>query len=122
MEVNSGVGKHYLVDLRDCDPDIITCVELTRGIVMHAAKACGATILNDHFHQFQPIGVSGVVLIAESHISVHTWPENGFAAMDIFTCGHMKPQVAIDIIQEGFRAKAASMSLKVVTRGLLDGD
>ena len=122
MNAISGVGKHYLVDLRDCDPDIITCVKLTRGIVMHAAEACGATILNDHFHQFQPIGVSGVVLIAESHISVHTWPENGFAAMDIFTCGNMKPQVAIDIIQEGFRAKAASMSLKVVTRGQLDGD
>jgi|TARA_R110002126_G_scaffold177321_2_gene326234 S-adenosylmethionine decarboxylase len=122
MEAISGVGKHYLVDLRDCDPEIITCVKLTRNIVMHAAKACGATILNDHFHQFQPIGVSGVVLIAESHISVHTWPENGFAAMDIFTCGNMEPQVAIDIIQKGFCAKAASMSLKVVTRGLLDGD
>jgi len=122
MIVNDGVGKHYLVDLRECDPEIITCVKLTRNIMMHAAKACGATILNDHFHQFQPKGVSGVVLIAESHISVHTWPENGFAAMDIFTCGNMKPEVAIDLIQAGFRAKATSMSLKVVTRGLWDDD
>jgi len=122
VKESSGVGKHYLVDLCDCDADIITCVKLTRAIVMRAANECGATILNDHFHQFKPIGVSGVVLIAESHISVHTWPENGFAAMDIFTCGNMKPHVAIDIIQKGFCAKEASMSLKVITRGQLNVD
>jgi S-adenosylmethionine decarboxylase len=122
MKTKSDFGKHYLIDLRDCDPEIIKSVEPTREIVLRAAKECGATILDDHFHQFQPIGVSGVVLIAESHISVHTWPESGFAAADIFTCGEMKPQVAIDIMREGFRAKAASMSMKVVVRGQLDGD
>ncbi len=122
MKTRSDFGKHYLIDLRDCDPEIIKSVDPTREIVLRAAKECGATILDDHFHQFQPIGVSGVVLIAESHISVHTWPESGFAAADIFTCGEMKPQVAIDIMREGFRAKAASMSMKVVVRGQLDGD
>ena len=122
MKTKSDFGKHYLIDLRDCDPEIIKSVEPTREIVLRAAKECGATILDDYFHQFQPIGVSGVVLIAESHISVHTWPESGFAAADIFTCGEMKPQVAIDIMREGFRAKAASMSMKVVVRGQLDGD
>ncbi len=120
MKTRSDFGKHYLIDLRDCDPEIIKSVEPTREIVLRAAKECGATILDDYFHQFQPIGVSGVVLIAESHISVHTWPESGFAAADIFTCGEMKPQVAIDIMREGFRAKAASMSMKVVVRGQLD--
>ncbi len=122
MKKKTDFGKHYLIDLRDCDPEIIKSVDPTREIVLRAAKECGATILDDHFHQFEPIGVSGVVLIAESHISVHTWPENGFAAADIFTCGEMKPQVAIDIMREGFRAKAASMSMKVVVRGQLDGD
>ncbi len=120
MKTRSDFGKHYLIDLRDCDPEIIKSVDPTREIVLRAAKECGATILDDYFHQFQPIGVSGVVLIAESHISVHTWPESGFAAADIFTCGEMKPQVAIDIMREGFRAKAASMSMKVVVRGQLD--
>jgi len=120
MKTRSDFGKHYLIDLRDCDPEIIKSVVPTREIVLRAAKECGATILDDYFHQFQPIGVSGVVLIAESHISVHTWPESGFAAADIFTCGEMKPQVAIDIMREGFRAKAASMSMKVVVRGQLD--
>ena len=122
MKTRSDFGKHYLIDLRDCDPEIIKSVDPTREIVLRAAKECGATILDDHFHQFHPIGVSGVVLIAESHISVHTWPESGFAAADIFTCGEMKPQVAIDIMREGFRAKAASMSMKVVVRGQLDGN
>jgi len=120
MKTRSDFGKHYLIDLRDCDPEIIKSVDPTREIVLRAAKECGATILDDYFHQFQPIGVSGVVLIAESHISIHTWPESGFAAADIFTCGEMKPQVAIDIMREGFRAKAASMSMKVVVRGQLD--
>ena len=122
MKTRSDFGKHYLIDLRDCDPEIIKSVDPTREIVLRAAKECGATILDDYFHQFQPIGVSGVVLIAESHISIHTWPENGFAAADIFTCGEMKPQVAIDIMREGFRAKETTMKVKVVVRGQLDGD
>ncbi len=122
MKTRHDFGKHYLIDLRDCDPEIIKSVDPTREIVLRAAKECGATILDDYFHQFQPIGVSGVVLIAESHISVHTWPESGFAAADIFTCGEMKPQVAIDIMREGFRAKEASMSMKIVVRGQLDSD
>ncbi len=122
MKTRADFGKHYLIDLRDCDPEIIKSVGPTRAIVLRAAKECGATILEDYFHQFEPIGVSGVVLIAESHISVHTWPENGFAAADIFTCGEMKPQVAIDIMREGFRAKETTMKVKVVVRGQLDGN
>lgn len=122
MKPRSDFGKHFLIDLRDCDPEIIKSVDPTREIVMRAARECGATILDDHFHQFQPMGVSGVVLIAESHISVHTWPENGFAAADIFTCGEMNPQVAIDIMREGFHAKETSMSMKVIVRGQLDSN
>ncbi|MEE8121447.1 MAG: adenosylmethionine decarboxylase [Anaerolineales bacterium] len=122
MKKRADFGKHYLIDLRDCDPEIIKSVDPTREIVLRAAKECRATILDDYFHQFQPIGVSGVVLIAESHISIHTWPERGFAAADIFTCGEMKPQVAIDIMREGFRAKETTMKVKVVVRGQLDGD
>ncbi len=120
MEARTDFGRHYLIDLIDCDPEVIKRVAPTREIIMRAAKECGATILDDQFHQFQPFGVSGVVLIAESHISIHTWPENGFSAVDIFTCGEMQPQVAIDIMRKDFRAKEATV--KVVMRGRLNGD
>lgn len=118
MTTRSDFGRHYLIDLRGCDPEIIKQVDPTREILLRATKECGATRLDDYFHQFQPFGVSGVVLIAESHISVHTWPENGFVALDIFTCGEMKPQVAVDIMQKSFRAKEATV--KIVVRGQLD--
>lgn len=118
MATRSDFGEHYLIDLLDCYPEIIKLVDPTREIVLRAAKECGATILDDLFHQFQPFGVSGVVLIAESHISIHTWPENGFVAVDIFTCGEMAPQVAVDIMRKDFRAKEAIV--KVVMRGQLD--
>ena len=118
MTERTSFGQHYLIDLVDCDPEITKRVEPTREIVMRAAKECGATILNDLFHQFHPFGVSGVVVIAESHISVHTWPESGFVALDIFTCGEMQPQVAVDILQKDFRAKGATV--KVLVRGQLE--
>jgi S-adenosylmethionine decarboxylase proenzyme len=118
MTKRTDFGQHYLIDFVDCDPEITQQVEPIREIVMRAAKECGATILNDLFHQFQPMGVSGVVVIAESHISVHTWPENGFVAIDIFTCGEMQPQVAVDIMRKDFRAKEATV--KVLVRGQLE--
>ncbi|MFQ5796995.1 MAG: adenosylmethionine decarboxylase [Candidatus Bipolaricaulia bacterium] len=118
MTTRSDFGEHYLIDLLYCDPEIIKWTDPTREIVLRASKECGATLLDDFFHQFHPFGVSGVVLIAESHISVHTWPENSFVAVDIFTCGEMQPQVAIDIMRKDFRAKEAIV--KVVVRGQLD--
>jgi S-adenosylmethionine decarboxylase proenzyme len=111
-------GDHYLIDFCDCDPEVIKSVDPIRKIVLRAAKECGATILENFFHQFEPVGVSGVVMIAESHISIHTWPEEGFAAVDIFTCGNMQPQVAVDIMRENFRAREATM--KTVIRGQLE--
>jgi len=110
-------GRHYLVDFIDCDPEVIKFVAPAREIVMRAMKECGATILSDLFHQFQPFGVSGVVLIAESHASFHSWPENRFAAVDIFTCGDMRPEVAVEIMKSGFRAREAVV--KVAVRGQL---
>ena len=118
MKERPDFGEHYLIDLQGCDPDIVKLVDPTREILLRAAKECGATILEDFFHQFEPFGVSGVVLIAESHFSVHTWPEHGFVAADIFTCGDMQPQVAIDVMRKDFRAKEAIV--KVVVRGQLD--
>ena len=80
-------GRHFLVDFIGCDPDTISVLEITREIFLRAAQESKATIVGQSFHQFEPIGVSGVLLIAESHFSIHTWPENRFAGVDIFTCG-----------------------------------
>ena len=85
---------------------------------MAAAIDCGATVLGESFHPFQPQGVSGVVVIAESHLSIHTWPEYGYAAVDIFTCGtSVQPEKAVEVLIEKLGAK--DHSLTEIQRGLL---
>jgi S-adenosylmethionine decarboxylase len=114
-------GDHYLVDLHGCDAELIAAVQPTEEALLLAATRCGSTIIEHHFHQFSPQGVSGIILIAESHISVHTWPENGFVAVDIFTSGNrMKPEIAIDILQETFQAER--VDVVCMARGKLAQD
>ena len=95
-------GMHLLVDLWDAsnlsDPALIDAA------LRDAAVQAGATILHSHFHHFTPNGgVSGVVVLAESHISIHTWPERRFAAIDIFMCGACNPHDAIPVLRAAFR-------------------
>ncbi len=94
-------GTHLLIDLWDAsrldDPDGIDTA------LREAAVRAGATILHSHFHHFTPNGgVSGVVVLAESHISIHTWPERQFAAVDVFMCGACDPHLAIPVLQGAF--------------------
>ena len=111
-------GDHYLIDLHGCDSAVIATVKPTEDALLLAAERCGSTIIEYDFHQFSPHGVSGVILIAESHFSVHTWPEHGFVAVDIFTSGEkMQPDVAIEILKEAFRAEKTDVMK--VTRGVL---
>ena len=85
-----------------------------------AAKEAKATIVDTSFHKFSPFGISGVVVIAESHLSIHTWPEYAFAAIDIFTCGDvLKPDVAATLLIQKFQCK--DPSLVEIKRGLLYG-
>ena len=96
-------GAHLLVDLWGAinlsDPKAID------HTLRRAALAAGATILHSHFHHFSPNGgVSGVIVLAESHISIHTWPERDFAAVDIFMCGACDPHLAIPVMQTLFQA------------------
>jgi S-adenosylmethionine decarboxylase len=120
-ESTAKFGDHYLVDLYNCDAELIGAAKPTEEALLSAAKRCGSTIIEYHFHQFSPHGVSGVILIAESHFSVHTWPEDGFVAVDIFTSGDvMQPEVAIKILEEAF--SAGRVNVKKVTRGLLEND
>ncbi|MFN3763430.1 MAG: adenosylmethionine decarboxylase, partial [Anaerolineae bacterium] len=85
------LGVHYLLELRGCDPTVINDLPEVRRILIEAAKQAKATVLDARFHQFSPQGVSGVVVVGESHLSIHTWPEYGYASADIYTCGHTDP-------------------------------
>jgi S-adenosylmethionine decarboxylase len=107
-------GTHLLVDLWGatnlCDPELID------HALREAAEAAGATILHSHFHHFSPNGgVSGVLVLAESHISIHTWPERDFAAIDIFMCGACDPHLSIPALKEAF--KPATVNLDEQWRG-----
>ena len=95
------VGTHALIDVRGASRlDEPAYIE---AILRQSANAAGATILQGHFHHFGPaMGVTGVLMLAESHISIHTWPETDFAALDIFMCGAAKIDLAIAVIEEAF--------------------
>jgi S-adenosylmethionine decarboxylase len=104
------LGTHLLVELRDCNPVVLRSLEQVRDALVSAAKEAKATIVDISFHEFNPFGISGMVVIAESHLSIHTWPEYNYAAVDIFTCGDViKPEVAAASIIERFESKSPSM-------------
>ena len=115
------VGHHYIAEASGCKPEILGKVEAVEQILVRAAEVAGVTIWSISFHRFSPNGVSGVIVISESHLSVHTWPEYGYAAVDIFTCGsEAKPEAAVEYALKEFGA--TSMHITEVTRGLEEGD
>jgi S-adenosylmethionine decarboxylase len=106
----NALGRHLLLELFDCDSDAITNLEAVKGALVEAAKRAQATIVDVVFHEFNPFGISGVVVIAESHLSIHTWPEYRYAAVDIFSCGDvLQPSVAANYLVEQFGAERASV-------------
>jgi S-adenosylmethionine decarboxylase len=106
------------VELKDCNPAILKSLEDVRDALVSAAKEAKATIIDISFHEFSPFGISGMVVIAESHLSIHTWPEYAYAAVDIFTCGDtIKPEVAAASLIERFQCKTPSVV--EVKRGIL---
>lgn len=114
----NALGTHLLVELRDCNPEILKDLEQVKGALVSAAKEAKATIIDVSFHEFNPFGISGMVVIAESHLSIHTWPEYEYAALDIFTCGDIiKPEVAAHYLIERFESNNAS--IVEVKRGIL---
>ena len=80
-------ARHILIELHGCPADHLNDADAIQHAMTDAAVAAGATVIATNFHRFSPLGVSGVVLIAESHLTIHTWPERGYAAVDVFTCG-----------------------------------
>nr|BCX00838.1 MAG: S-adenosylmethionine decarboxylase proenzyme [Bacteroidota bacterium] len=111
------LGRQILVEFYQCDPEVLNDEARIRDILIEGVRRSKATIVTDSFHSFSPHGVSGVVVIAESHVAIHTWPEYGYAAVDIFTCGEtIDPWVIQRYLQEQFRSRnVSSMELK---RGL----
>ena len=115
----NALGKHLLLELKDCDREVLNDLSFLKGLLLAAAKEAGATVLGESFHQFNPRGVSGVVIITESHLFIHTWPEHGYAAVDIFTCGNtVQPGKAAQILISRLGAKNHSML--EIQRGILD--
>ncbi|GEM_PF-1733234 len=110
------LGKHSVIELHDCDPLLLGQVAKVRETLVIAAQRCGATIVEVVFHEFNPHGVSGIVVIAESHLAIHTWPEHRYAAIDLFTCGDtLCPDPAAEYIAKEFRA--ASWHIYKIPRG-----
>jgi S-adenosylmethionine decarboxylase len=106
----NALGRHLLLELFDCDSDAINNLVAVKSALVEAAKRAHATIVDVVFHEFNPFGVSGVVVIAESHLSIHTWPEYRYAAVDIFSCGDiLKPEVAASYLVEQFGAERTSV-------------
>ena len=106
----NALGRHLLLELFDCDTDVINSLEALKGALVEAARRAQATIVDVVFHEFNPFGISGVVVIAESHLSIHTWPEYRYAAVDIFSCGDtLQPEEAANYLVEQFSAERTSV-------------
>lgn len=116
----NALGRHVLAEMYGCDPGALDSVEMVRQIMVDAATKAGAEIREVAFHKFSPQGVSGVVVISESHLAIHTWPEYGYAAVDVFTCGEkVDPWEAMDAIAEAFRSRQVTAS--EMKRGVILG-
>jgi len=100
------LGRHILCEVYDCDRHTLCSLTDIRTVMVDAAKKAGAEVLEVVFHEFSPQGVSGVVVISESHLAIHTWPEYGYAAVDVFTCGdRVDPWVACDYLVDYFKPR-----------------
>ena len=111
------LGCHLLLELKDCNSELLNDLSYIRRVMIETAKDVGATIVGESFHQFSPQGVTGILAIAESHISIHTWPEYGYAAADIFSCGtSFRPREAATKLAEARECRKPEF--KEIQRGL----
>jgi S-adenosylmethionine decarboxylase len=97
--------KHILFTLRGCSENLLNDESHIRNVLVKAALLCKSTLINVSSHKFEPQGVTAIALLAESHISIHTWPENGMAVCDVFTCGdHTVPHAGVTYMYEAMGA------------------
>jgi S-adenosylmethionine decarboxylase len=113
------LGIQIVAELYDCARSRLGDVAYVESAMVSAAQLAGATIVTRTFHQFSPYGVSGAVIIAESHLAIHTWPEHGYAAVDLFTCGDtVSATTAVQHLREAFAAR--QISTMEIRRGQLE--
>ncbi len=118
LELKS-LGRHIQIEYYGCDEEIIRDNELIEKLMNEAAILSNATIVDSVFHHFNPHGVSGAVIIEESHLTIHTWPEYRYASVDVYTCGStVDPWVAFDFLEKSFKS-TRSESFEV-PRGMAD--
>lgn len=104
----STYGRHVAMDLREVPFDVLNDLDILRSAMVEAVNRCGATIVGENFIKFTPQGVTGVLVLSESHLSIHTYPEEGFAAIDCYTCGTtVDPEVACDYLVDALGGRVA---------------
>jgi S-adenosylmethionine decarboxylase len=111
-EGSGAIGRHCIFELQDGNPNLLDNEDFIKEALTKAADAAGATLLGIVSHKFEPQGVTAIALLSESHISIHSYPEYGYAAVDAFTCGeHTNPESACHSLKESLEAKSGSMQL-----------
>ena len=105
------LGIQLMLELKQCNPQLLDDLPYIKDTLTLAADEVGAHVVGESFHQFDPHGVTGILAIAESHICIHTWPEHGYAAVDVFTCGtSFEPRRAAQILIERLESKESSLT------------
>ena len=118
MSAHPPRGRHLLADLSGVAPERLSDPDALEALLRAAARAAGSTVLGGHFHPFGPgQGITGVLLLAESHISIHTWPEHGYAAVDLFLCGSAAHAAALAVLQQALQV--GRIEQRCVARGQL---
>ncbi len=112
------LGRHILAEFYDCDADVLNDPKRVERWMNEAAHLSGATVVQSVFHAFSPHGVSGVVVVEESHLAVHTWPEHRYAAVDYFSCGEVDAEAAMRHLEN--RLLAARVETAEVARGVME--
>lgn len=120
-KTQKSVGRHIIAELWGCNPEYLDDVSIVQEFMTNAAKEANATVLNCIFHTFQPHGVSGAVIIAESHLAIHTWSEISLASIDIYTCGtKADPWAAFKYLVKAFQSKKHTVC--ELKRGIFESD
>lgn len=115
------LGIHLIADFFECDSSVINSIESVEKILTESVIISGATIVKPFFHRFSPQGISGIIVVAESHFSIHTWPEHSAAAVDIFSCGEFDYIAALKFIKEKIKSTSNSI-VKIVRSSTQDND
>ncbi|MGI6097993.1 MAG: adenosylmethionine decarboxylase [Dethiobacteria bacterium] len=115
----SALGRHILAEFYGCPAEMLNDQQMIEKLMVSAALEAGAEVREVVFHKFSPQGVSGVVVVSESHLAIHTWPELGYAAVDVFTCGEtVDPWLSCNYLKKHLCAE--NMTAKEIKRGIFD--